>query len=751
MKLSALPEHIGPYRVTGVLGRGGMGEVLAGHDDRLDRPVALKRIRAGARDPEKARQRLRREARAVARLSHPAIVGVYDWVEAAGEDWLVLERVDGRTLDQLLGAGPLPPERAVALARGVASGLAAAHGAGLVHRDLKASNVMVTKSGEVKILDFGIAKAVEAGRVELLTTLTGEGQVVGTVAAMSPEQALGQPVDHRSDLFSLGTLVYEMVSGISPFEGDTSVETLTRICTAKEQPLRRLVPEVPEDLSLLVGQLLEKEPARRPADAQQVVAALDRLASAPKAGSEAGPVDLTTLPQGVPRPLENAARAAPEGPPVPGRTYRRPLLVAAAVGLAVAALVALQPGVRDQLAQWLAGSEPQLGTYALYQRGMSALERYDKKGHIDAAIADFQRALAQDESHAPALAGLAWAYWLDFHVGSLDRQRLEQALGAARQAVALDEYLANARVSLGMVYLELGRGEEAERELEVALQLEPLNADARFGLSRLYDSQGRTSEAEEQIQQTVAARTAGWHHLASLGALHLKTGDYRKAEAAFRHSLELAPDNFLSFRNLGVALYMQGELAEAASEFQKALKIQPDATLYTNLGTVYFAQGLYPQAVSAFEKAIETGAGANNYLSWGNLADAYRWTPDNERRAEEAFLRAIQLLRVRLDAAPQDLSLRTQLALNLAKYGDCDQAVTEIAALTDLPGKGARAWYRLAVASEICRRRETALAALEMALQAGFSVTELQADPELLELRQDVRYHRLVASANLER
>ena len=756
----ALPQHIGPYRVTGRLGRGGMGEVLRGHDDRLDRPVALKRIRPGNSRPEKARRRFRREARAVAKLSHSAIVQVYDWVEAEDGDWLVMELVDGRTLEGAMKEGPLAPRRAAAIARQVASGLAAAHGAGLVHRDLKAANVMLIPGTggareRAKILDFGIAKPLGSEDAMPVSTLTAEGQLVGTVHAMSPEQALGHPVDQRSDLFSLGSLLYEMLSGGSPFAGSTAVETLSRICSFKQTALHRLDPQIPEDLSRLVDRLLVKEPMRRPADARQVVEELGRWL-APRS-SEAQPADRprlerTTLAADELRP---GAEAEDLGPPKPAPRRLSRGLLAAAGALAMAGLWGLsswlgppgeeEPGVgASATAARPPDGAPQHSALELYQRGMALLERYDRKGNVDEAIADFQRAMARDETSAPALAGLARAYWLDYFAGSLDPQRLEQALAAARRAVELDPYLAIARVSLGMVHFEMGDAEAAVRELGQALQLEPLNAEAHFGLSRLYDSQGDLSRAEEEIRQAIEAPAGRWYHHAWLGTLHLKAGRYPEAEAAFRRSLDLAPDNFRTFRNLGVALYMQGHLAEAASQFQQALQIQADETLYANLGTIYFAQGLYPQSVSAFEKAIGTGAGSNNYLVWGNLGDAYRWTPDNERRAQEAFLRAIQLLRRKLAATPRDLTLRTQLALYLAKRGDCDPAVADVTALQGLPGKGARAWFRLAVASELCGRRETALTALARALEAGFSSTEVEADPELLELRQDVRYHRLV-------
>ncbi len=740
-----------------------MGEVLRGYDDRLDRPVALKRLVPGSADPEHARQRFRREARMAARLNDSGIVQVYDWEETEDGDWLVMELVDGRTLAEILADGLPELTQALWIAREVASGLAAAHDLGLVHRDLKPANVMLvegegTAPDRVKILDFGIAKPLAMQGGVPFSTLTAEGHVVGAVSAMSPEQALGQTVDHRSDLFALGSLLYEMLSGESPFEGPNNVATLSRICSSKQTALCRLDLDIPEGISEFVDRLLAKEPARRPAEARQVMAELERLLETPtdehESEDSSDTASQTTLIAEAVRPSTESEEAVFADPEIErnGRKISRGWL-AVAVALFAAALWSLwswwgPPGedaADAGAASTATAPQTELDSPGLFQRGMALLERYDRKGNIEEAIVDFQRALVLDESSAPALAGLARGYWLDSFFGSLDPQRVEQAIAAARQAVELDEYLAIARVSLGLAYFQAGRAEEAANQLEHALQLEPKNADAYYGLSLLYDSQSKFSQAEEKLQKAITLRPNGWEYLSLLGQIYGKTGRPEAAEEAFRQSLELTPDNFLGFRNLGAALYMQGKLPEAASQFQQALQIRSDASLYANLGTIYFAQGLYPQAVSAFKKAMETG-GSNNFLMWGNLGDAYRWTPDNETHAQEAFLRAVQLLQERLDATPEDVALRTRLALNLAKLGNCEQVAAEVTSLGELPAAEARSWYRLAVANEICDKRDKALSALGMALQAGFSTKEARIDPELLELRQDVRYHRLEMS-----
>jgi tetratricopeptide (TPR) repeat protein len=268
------PIRIGPYRLARRLGQGGMGEVFLAWDERLGRRVALKRIRREAPTAEE-RERFRREASAAARLSHPAVVRIYDLVEDAAGDALVFEYVEGRTLRELLREGLPPPAFAARLGREIAEGLAAAHAGGLVHRDLKAENVMVTPDGHAKILDFGIAKAAAPGGEG--EALTVEGALLGTFHAMSPEQARGGEVDARSDLFSLGVLLYELLTGRSPFRGSDLLETLQRVAGHRPPPVRESRPEIPGALSDLVDRLLAKRPEERPASAGEVARELAAL------------------------------------------------------------------------------------------------------------------------------------------------------------------------------------------------------------------------------------------------------------------------------------------------------------------------------------------------------------------------------------------------------------------------------------------------------------------------------------------
>ncbi|MCG8461710.1 MAG: tetratricopeptide repeat protein, partial [Holophagales bacterium] len=378
--------------------------------------------------------------------------------------------------------------------------------------------------------------------------------------------------------------------------------------------------------------------------------------------------------------------------------------------------------------------------------GMAHLERPDAEGSLEEAILDFRAALAQDEDFAPALAGLAWAYRLDHLYGTMDPHRLDQALAAAEQAVRINGHLALARISLGLVLLEKGDLDSAESELRRALELEPSNAEAWTGLGRAHEARKEWQEAESHYRTASELQP---EEVEYLGLLYHRTGRYEEAARAFSRYLEISPDSFRTRSNLGVVLYMQGHLSEASEQFQKALEIRPDPTLYANIGTICFTQGLYARSVSAFEDALRHG-GSNHYLLWGNLGDAHRWNPGQEEEARAAYRRAVQLLDEKLSAQPEDPTLRTRRVLYLAKLGDCDEAISDIHRLEGLPAEDGNAWFRLAVAHEVCRRRGDALDALEKALRARFSLEEIRRDPELLDLRKDIRYHRLASGSRGE-
>ena len=278
-------QIIDSYKITGELGRGGMGVVYEAQDTRLGRRVALKFVPEQATADRDAVSRFLREARAASALNHPNICTIHDIGEHEGRPYIVMERMEGETLDQRVSRGPMTTEQAIELSIQIADALDAAHEAGFIHRDIKPSNIFVTTRGQAKVLDFGLAKLVagpepplgSAAETESRHVVTTPGSAVGTVAYMSPEQSLGKDLDARSDLFSLGVVIYEMVTGKRAFGGTTTAAIFNEILHGAPTSPVRLNPDVPEGVEGLINRALEKDPGLRYQSAADLRSDLTRL------------------------------------------------------------------------------------------------------------------------------------------------------------------------------------------------------------------------------------------------------------------------------------------------------------------------------------------------------------------------------------------------------------------------------------------------------------------------------------------
>ena len=301
----------GPYQILELLGSGGMGEVYLAEDTRLGRKVAIKVLPPEFAGDAARMARFEQEARATSALNHPGICTLHDIGAHEGQPFLVMEALEGETLEQAIGGNPLPTDRVLTIAIQVADALGEAHGKGVLHRDLKSANIFVTDAGRTKILDFGLAKltaAVEVGHMSSMPTsvpegqLTREGATLGTVAYMSPEQARGQALDARSDLFSLGVVLYEMATGRVPFEGPTEAVVFDQILNHDPPPAIEINPRLPTGLVRLIGRTLRKDPADRPASAAKIKEQLEEIQRAP------GSLDSIL-------PAEHVSSTAPVKPP----------------------------------------------------------------------------------------------------------------------------------------------------------------------------------------------------------------------------------------------------------------------------------------------------------------------------------------------------------------------------------------------------------------------------------------------------
>jgi tetratricopeptide (TPR) repeat protein/predicted Ser/Thr protein kinase len=706
---SGFPFRLAHYEITGELGQGGMGAVYKAIDTKLGRPVALKVISRHS-ITEDDRRRFAREATAASALNHPNIVTIHAYDTVDGVDFIAMELIEGETLDHYLTfrSTPAPLE----ILRQVAAALAVAHAAGITHRDLKPANIMITPSGLVKVLDFGLSKRDVPAGENTQSALTQAGAVIGTPAYMSPEQALGEHTDWRTDIFSFGVILYEVACGKRPFHGRNVMAILHAVVNAPHSPPANISPA----LATLIESCLVKDRARR---LQSIAEAVTVLSPASSVNSAIHP-----------------AQRRPRS--------RLPLTAAVTVTLILAAAWTGRHAIRS----WLTVNAPSVVSptaHGHYQAGTALLFRRDVKGNIDSALAQFQQAIALDPSFAPAYAGLS-AVYLDRNGANPDPQWIRLARDAAERSRQLTPELAIAHLAVAQAAMLSKKEALAQKELDEALRLDPRNADVHRAIGTSHLHRGDAAGALQSYNKALALAPRDWRILHDLGVLHYREARYSDAVAAWRSAaIGLTPESELLHRQTGAALHMLGQHDLAAEEFQKALAITPTGPIYNNLGTIRFFQGRYNEAVEALEKAVQLRANAYQY--WGNLADAYRWSTHMRDKAPMAYSHAIELARAEAKARPSDWELRSRIALYLAKLGDPPAARAELLALP-AANRSASVSFRAAVTWELLRDRTQALLALQAAANAGYSRIEIENEPELAPLRQDIRYHLQAAQGS---
>ena len=453
-----VPERVGPYVVTGELGRGGMGIVYRAHDPRLRRDVALKFYPRALRNDDSVRARFVAEARAASALDHPHLCTIYD-VGALpdGRMYLAMSYCPRGTLADRLAAGPLPVEEAVRIAAEIADGLAGAHAAGIIHRDVKPRNVAFGERDEARLLDFGVALLADGA------TLDG-ADTAGTPAYMAPEQVRGGAIDARADLWALGVVLFEMLTGRRPFEGESRNDVLRRILLDAAPDLAKAAPQVPSAVVRVVRRALRKDPDDRWSSAIEMKAALERAVA----------------------PSTRRAGWLPA-------TAAVVLVVGAAAALSMRPFVPREP------------TPPSPGAVSL-ARARERLARPNRQD-TEVAIALLHDALARDPKLAAARAYLARAYVAATRPGmSRQSQRhwLDSSIVEARAAVTLAPRLADAHAALAHAHVGLGAKDSALAHYRVALGLDPRHATSAFELAKLHRSAGRLAETAAWLERAVA-------------------------------------------------------------------------------------------------------------------------------------------------------------------------------------------------------------------------------------------------------
>src|SRR5262245_57112549 len=654
------------YEIIERIGAGGMGEVWRARDTRLDRDVAIKILPPDHAHTEVQKQRFLREARAASALVHPNIITVHEINSADGTDFIVMEFVRGETLSALLSHGRLPQPQAMGVATQILEALKTAHDAGVVHRDLKPGNIMMSASGLVKVLDFGLAKRIapaDGNPSRQDTTSPGQltvaGATLGTPAYMSPEQAVGDPVDARSDVFSFGVVLYEMLAGVKPFQGESNLTLLRHIVHEPPRPIRDLAAGVPSAVAAIADRCLAKEPADRYPNAGAVLDALRRI---PLASASAAITDDAGL-----------TRADPSVPAVsieaPHKLRRRRRWMPLAIIMSLILLGQINR-LRHRLSEAAApgpsatGADASASPQDLYQRATDRLRAYYREGNVDAAIAELTLALQKRPSYPLAEARLSLAYWRKNAI-SPDTHWKDQALAHAQRAVRDDAQLALAHIADGAALATAGQMDAAGAAYNRALTLDPMNVELAWRMGEYALSRKDTALAQQFFRRAVDAGPQEWEPHLRLGVFYYRQGRYEDALKAYEKARDLAPDSPRVYSNLGAVLHQLDRTDEAARALQRSLEIAPESITYSNLGTLLYFQGHYPEAVSAFERSVQSGA--NTYLRWGNLADAQRMVDGAGGRAHESYATAVRLARESLAENPDDTDARSGLALYLIR------------------------------------------------------------------------------------
>jgi len=651
-----VPERIGRYRIARVVGAGGMGEVYEGWDADLQRRVAIKGILRNVPSPEQ-RERLLREARAVAALSHPNVAHVYEIVHEDERDWIVMEFVEGRPLSAVIKEGPLPPWEVARIGAAVADALAFAHRHGIVHRDVKPENVMVTPEGHIKVLDFGLAK--RTGPQHEPAHLTAAGLVVGTTKAMSPEQALGREVDARSDIFSLGSLLYELACARPAFDGGSAAEIMHKVAGCDYEPLHRANPALPSPLVAVVQRCMARQPADRFQSAEDVARAL-------RAPEVAGGTAMAT------RAIAVSLLAS--------RVREHWLLLTALV-----AALALAVGAAVRLG-WLASSPPllvavlppsvsetsheaALAAAAVTDAVVAHLARLE---NVVAISGREVRSVAGDNRRATEIArelGVRELVDASLTRGEEGRQwrvvlsRVDGATGRVLWSHTLetgsdDLFILQDRVATTLEdgYRGFTAAAAASRDVTPDALRAYLTVEARL-------QAGRTSpNYSEEIDLLRGARNASPRYLApivDLVAIHRylfatthDPGHRREMEAALARAQELAPED-PEVRRLQVAVALATGDADTALERAQALtRARPgDPLAWAELGRTFTALGRHEEAERALRRAYALRP------AWQTLyflADA--------RRSQGNYQGAREALAPILTADPANLSALAKLA-----------------------------------------------------------------------------------------
>jgi Flp pilus assembly protein TadD len=728
----AAGDRLEQYEILGPLGAGGMGEVYRARDTKLARVIALKILPPELASNAEALRRFEQEARAASALNHPNIVTIYDICVTAEGAWIAMELIDGADLRTLAFKEPLTIKNALRIAVKLADGLAAAHDRGIVHRDLKPDNVMVTADGFVKILDFGLAKQIRSITSDDTTIPhTSPGAVFGTLGYMSPEQTKGKEMDYRSDQFSFGVMLYEMLTRVRPFDRDSKAETMAAIIRDEVEPPSSIEEAVTYDLDRIVSRCLAKNPRDRYASTRDLAR------------------DLREIRDGL---TQSSNRHMMR--PLSGGKFRRlwKQWTRSKRGVRIAAGAVILALLAGGAYLWTHGRtlvSPRAQTAALgpaeqrqFIEALGLLKHVKDEHSVDRAIANLQSVLrnARDSGQVNALLARALLY-----KASLARRPalLEQAMVYATRGVALSPNDPDSHLTLGRLQNATRIYPDAVTSFQRALALRANDADAIVGLAEAYNGQGRGQDADKLYRKAVALRPDAPTMYSLYGAFCYAQGRYKEAAAHFRRATELSPEFAKDHSNLGAALQALGRHAEALAAYRKSLSIEPNPAGWSNLGTMQFYLGQYAEAQKSYEQAVALAPW--DYLIWANLGDACRASGD-KACADRAWSHTIGAARDAVAARPNDAVTRAILASSLAKNGQLDEAQREIRRALETNPTNTVVLYQASVVAALRGSSDSAISWLEQAVAGGYPAEDAARDPVFEPLRSLPAFRNAVKS-----